>query len=65
VKVIKSLILFFHRPYNNQLLYSANACVVAADHTLEEMTRFMKKGEKRFMWQDLKECKMFSKIRSN
>ena len=48
-----------------------NGCIVSMPtslpliNSLAEKTKYMKKGGKRFMWQDLKENKMFSEIRSN
>ena len=47
--IIGSYIAF----YNNQRLHSANAYIAPADQlSLEEITKYMKKGGKRFIWPD-------------
>ena len=51
--------------YNNQRLHNANAYITPADQLAGRLTKYTKKGGKRFMWQDSKENKMFSEMRSN
>ena len=44
--IIGSYITF----YNNQRLHSANAYIAPVINSLAEITKYMKKGGKRFMW---------------
>ena len=46
--IIGSYIAF----YNNQRLHSANAYIAPANHSLAEITKYMKEGGKRFMRPD-------------
>ena len=59
-KIITGSYILF---YNNQWLHSANATSLPLINSLAEITKYKKKGGKRFVWQDLKENKMFSEIR--
>ena len=59
--IIDSYIAF----YNSQRLLVPMPTSLPLVGSLAEITRYMKKGGKRVMLQDLRENKMFSEMRSN